>query len=154
MFFFYSFQPDPTHRCIQGHARVARMTLKVRSRTVRRTFRSFRKAYNKNQSQSKLWTIGLKLKTIEDIYLPSPERSGGAYLNFYTNLLHNTDQLHTFLKDSNAINTYINIYIYIYIYIYIALVSGGRPTSVFYCVSSRACLPGGYLKKYLRSFKR
>ena len=58
----------------------------------------------KNSSPSKLCTIGLKQKTFEDIYLPSMERSGGAY--FYTNQLHNTDQLHAFLKEPNAMHIY------------------------------------------------
>ena len=58
----------------------------------------------KKSSPSKICTIDLKPKGFEDIYLLSPERSGGAY--FYMNQLYNIDQLYAFLKDPNALHIY------------------------------------------------
>ena len=53
--------------------------------------------YNKKLASINICTIGLKPKAFEDMYLPSPERTGGAY--FYTS----TNEMHTSLKDPNAI---------------------------------------------------
>ena len=58
----------------------------------------------KNFSPSKLYTIALKSKAFENICLSSPERSWGTY--FYTKQVYNTDQLHAFLKDPNAMHIY------------------------------------------------
>ena len=60
--------------------------------------------YNEQLFSIKIMHNQLKTKAFEDVYDPSPERSGGTY--FYTKQLYNTHQLHASLKDPNAKQIY------------------------------------------------